>query len=91
MSKEFLGSVFGIFIVIAIVLLQSSCTDEKEAQRILSANGYTSIEFTGHAWFSCAENDTYATGFKAKSVTGQPIEGAVCSGLFFKNSTIRFK
>jgi len=82
--------VFLIIIGVISVLALNSCTDETEAQRILSANGYTNIEFTGRAWFACAESDTYATGFKAKGPTGQSIEGAVCSGLFWKNSTIRF-
>lgn len=80
-----------LIIVIASILTLSSCTDEKEAQRILTANGYTDIEYTGRAWFACSESDTYATGFRAKGPTGKSIEGAVCSGLIFKNSTIRYK
>lgn len=83
-------ALFLIFIGIISVITLSSCTDEAEAQRILTANGFTNIEYTGRAWFACAESDTYATGFKAKGPTGQTIEGAVCSGLFWKNSTIRF-
>lgn len=78
------------FLVVVVVLLLNSCTDEKEAQRILTANGYTEIEYTGHSWFGCSEDDTYATGFTAKTQTGQEISGAVCSGILFKNSTIRF-
>lgn len=77
-------------IILFIIVMLNTCTDEKEAQRILTANGYTEIEYTGHSWFGCSKDDTYATGFKAKTATGQQIEGVVCSGLFFKNSTIRF-
>ncbi|AKR15892.1 hypothetical protein AVU18_gp046 [Citrobacter phage IME-CF2] len=80
-----------ILLVVVCVFLQSSCTDEREAQRILEAQGYENIEFTGYSWFSCSEKDTYATGFKATGVNGKPIAGAVCSGMFFKNSTIRFE
>lgn len=79
-----------IGVICAILFCLNSCTDEKEAQRILTANGYTNIEFTGRAWLACSESDTYSTGFRAKGPTGQTIEGAVCSGLLFKNSTIRF-
>ncbi len=80
-----------VLLVVVLVLLQSSCTDEREAQRILEAQGYSNIQFTGYSWFSCSEKDTYATGFTATGVNGKPIAGAVCSGLFFKNSTIRFE
>lgn len=84
--------VFGcIAVVVALVFLQSGCTDEREAQRILEAQGYTNIQFTGYSWFSCSEKDTYSTGFTATGVNGKPISGSVCSGLFFKNSTIRFE
>lgn len=82
--------IFWAILVVIAVLLLSQCTDEKEAQRILTANGYTDIQYTGRSWFACAESDTYATGFTAKSPTGQEISGTVCSGLFFKGSTIRF-
>ncbi|WOL25404.1 hypothetical protein iPHageKPN11i_00060 [Klebsiella phage iPHaGe-KPN-11i] len=80
-----------IFMVAVVVLLQSSCTDEKEAQRILEAQGYTNIQFTGHKWFACSKQDTFSTGFEATGVNGKQIKGSVCSGLFFKNSTIRFE
>ncbi|QDH49054.1 hypothetical protein PHYNN_222 [Pantoea phage Phynn] len=79
----------GVFVLV-VVLLLNSCTDEKEAGRVLEANGYTDIRYTGHSWFSCAESDTYATGFIAKAPNGKDIEGTVCSGLIFKGSTIRF-
>lgn len=80
-----------VLLVVGVVFLQSRCTDEKEAQRILEAQGYTNIQFTGYSWFSCSEKDTYSTGFEAKGVNGKTISGSVCSGLFFKNSTIRFE
>lgn len=87
MKQLVLVIIIGIFSVI----LLSSCTDENEAGRILTANGFTDIKYTGRAWFACSESDTYATGFEAKGPTGQTISGAVCSGLIFKNSTIRYK
>jgi hypothetical protein len=69
----------------------ASCTDPDNATRILEANGFTNIEITGYSWFSCSEKDAQSTGFKAVGPTGVKVEGAVCSGLFFKNSTIRFE
>lgn len=80
-----------IVFVAVVMLLQSGCTDEKEAQRILEAQGYTNIQFTGYKWFACSEKDTYSTGFTAVALNGKPINGSVCSGLLFKNSTIRFE
>lgn len=83
--------IIGLIIIAVLVLSQSSCTDEKEAARILDAQGYTKVEFTGYKWFACSEKDTYSTGFTALGVNGKPISGSVCSGMFFKNSTIRFE
>lgn len=78
-------------ILIAIVaLLAVGCTDPSGATRILEANGFTDIQLTGYAWLSCSDKDTYQTGFIAKGPTGVRVEGAVCAGMFFKNSTIRF-
>ena len=79
-----------ILIALGIVALMG-CTDPTEAQRILKAEGYTEIKMTGYSWFSCSEDDTYRTGFSGYNVAGNYVEGAVCSGLFFKNSTIRYK
>lgn len=83
--------IFPLIVLVVCLFLLSTCTDEQEAGRILTANGYTNIEYTGYAWMACDEKDTYATGFNAISPNGTPISGAVCSGLFFKNSTIRFR
>jgi len=79
-----------LFIVLIALLGFSSCTNNNDGKRILEANDYTDIEFTGYSWFSCSEKDFYATGFKAKSPKGHEVKGCVCSGLLFKNSTIRF-
>ena len=69
----------------------AGCTDADNATRILEANGFHDIEITGYSWFSCSEKDTQSTGFKAVGPTGIKVEGAVCSGILFKNSTIRFE
>lgn len=82
--------VMGLIAAILSISLLSFCTDEAGAERILTANGFTEIQFTGYSWLSCSD-DTFSTGFIAKGPTGLPVKGAVCSGMFFKNSTIRFE
>lgn len=79
-----------VFIAALLALSLTSCTDNANAERILKANGFTQIEMTGYSWIACSEDDTFSTGFKAVGPTGIKVEGAVCSGFLFKNSTIRF-
>lgn len=75
--------------IAALVLAVSlaGCTDADNATKVLSSSGFTN----GYNWFGCSENDFQHTGFRAIGPTGQKVEGTVCSGLFFKDSTIRFK
>ncbi|AFN39341.1 hypothetical protein F485_gp199 [Aeromonas phage CC2] len=81
-----------MIIAILAVLSLSACTDADGARRVLTQNGYTNVHVGGYAWFSCSEKDTFATKFTAvNKASGQVVNGAVCSGLLFKNSTIRFE
>ena len=79
--------------IAALVLAVSlaGCTDADNAVRVLEANGYEQIQITGYSLFGCSEDDFQRTGFKAVGPTGKKVEGTVCSGLLFKNSTIRFE
>ena len=77
-------------LLIICLLLLSACTDEPTATRILAQEGYKQIRFTGYNWFACGREDFYATGFIA-SKNGNTIKGTVCSGLLFKNATIRYE
>ena len=78
--------------LICIILIGFGCTNQNNAKRILEQNGYEDINFTGYSFFACADKDFYHTGFKAKNISsGKIVEGTVCEGLLFKNSTIRFK
>lgn len=70
-------------------LVLSGCTDAPTAERVLRQNGYTEIETTGYRAFMGGKEDTYVTGFRAKSPSGQIVTGAVCSG-WMKGATIRF-
>ena len=80
-----------LIIAIVLAILVAGCTNEQDATRILHAHGYTDIKFTGYNFFACSEDDTFHTGFIAKTATGDLIKGTVCSGFLFKNSTIRFE
>lgn len=75
-------------LVIAVGL--AACTKPNSAQALLESQGYTDVRITGYNWFSCSDDDSYRTGFEAKSPTGKPISGTVCAGLFYKGATIRF-
>ncbi|MEM1050600.1 MAG: hypothetical protein AAGI28_00760 [Pseudomonadota bacterium] len=65
-----------------------ACTSPDRATDTLLAQGYTQIQIDGYAYLDCGQDDVFATAFKAKSPSGQPVEGAVCSGLF-KGNTVR--
>ena len=66
------------------------CPQPREAQKVLEAEGYTNIKVNSHGGdgFSCGEDDGHATGFTARR-DAHEIKGVVCSGWFFKASTVR--
>lgn len=72
-----------------LFLLLTACTNHTEAFRVLDQDGVTDVQITGYSWFACGHGDWYHTGFEGKR-NGKPIHGTVCSGLFFKNSTVRY-
>jgi len=74
---------------VMVMLLLAACSDEATARRALNQSGFTAVETTGFAPFSCGKDDTFATGFRALGPSGEPVRGAVCSG-WFKGATIRF-
>ena len=76
-------------IILAMAVSLSSCfTDNKDAYRVLSDQGYTDIKITGYSCFVCDKSDFYSTGFTAKTAAGKEVKGVVCKGIF-KGSTIR--
>ena len=77
-----------IIIFLSLVAL-SGCTDPKNATRALESAGYKDVQIEGYSFFGCSGDDTYKTRFSATGVNGQPVDGVVCSGLFFKGQTIR--
>jgi hypothetical protein len=69
----------------------AGCYSTNDATSALQAQGFTDIRVTGHAWFaSCGKDDTFATSFTARNPQGRVVSGAVCSGLIFRNATIRW-
>lgn len=71
-------------LITALAFMMIGCTDADNA-------GFTDIQITGYKFFSCSEDDFQHTGFTAIGPTGKPVNGTVCSGLFLKNSTIRYE
>lgn len=78
-----------ILLIAALTLV--GCIEPANAKRVLEDAGYSNVEIIGYDIFSCSDDDTLHTGFTATGPTGRPVRGTVCSGLFFKNSTIRLK
>ena len=77
--------------LLGVCLLTLGCgsfTEPETASKVLESQGYTHIQITGYRYFICG-NDTFSTGFKAVSPTGQEVSGAVCAG-WMKGHTIRF-
>lgn len=74
----------------AVALLATACVEPDKAKRVLEDAGYTNVTTGGYALWSCSDKDFFATSFTATSrATGRIVTGAVCSGLMFKNTTIR--
>jgi len=77
-------------LALIISLSITSCmTDDYNAKRVLETQGYTNIELTGYDYFGCSDDDFYSTGFKAKSINGNNVEGVFCSSVLSKGGTIR--
>ena len=80
-----MNKVYTLIAALALV----ACTDDDNTRRTLRAQGFRDIETTGYAFFGCGDNDAFKTGFRAKNVNGESVEGVVCCG-WLKNCTVRF-
>lgn len=79
-----------IVVTFFLSLVLSGCVSETDAEKALSAHGFTDIEILGYSVFGCSEDEFNHTKFRATNPQGVVVEGVVCSGILFKNSTIRF-
>lgn len=73
-----------------LFVIITGCTNPNDAINALQDSGFTDIQITGYHWLACSKDDTYHTGFIATNPQGRIVKGTVCSGLIFKNSTVRF-
>lgn len=80
-----------ILIPVIMSLTLMGCYNSSDARHALAQQGgFTDVQIIGHGWFACSKDDFYRTKFTAKNSQGKQVTGVVCSGLFFKNSTIRW-
>jgi hypothetical protein len=75
-------------IILLVAALPQGLSQPDQAMRVLSQAGYTQIEITGWRPLMAGKDDTFSTGFRAKSPSGAIVTGAVTSGLL-KGSTVR--
>lgn len=75
-------------ILIFAALTLAGCTDEQEAIVAAEALGLTEVQITGYEFFGCGRDDSFSTGFVARSVSGKRVTGVVCSGIM-KGATVR--
>lgn len=75
------------FVIVIFSIFPAACTKPDETIRVLRDQGYTEIKITGYRPFM-SDEDTFSTGFEAKSPNGRKVTGAVTSGAF-KGNTIR--
>lgn len=76
--------------IILIAAFAAGCTSPNDAYRALNSAGFTDIEIYGYDPWACSEDDFYHTKFSAVNPLGNRVDGTVCSGLLFKNATIRY-
>ena len=89
-TEFFVGLAFCGILLLGLVAIGATGGLQRpdEATRILRQSGYTQIEITGWRPFAAGKDDTFSTGFRAKSPSGETVTGTVTSG-WFKGGTVR--
>jgi hypothetical protein len=77
----------GIIIAIWYLIMWSFGVRESDVAKFARMEEWESYKIEGYCFLGCPQ-DFYATQFTAIK-KGQSIKGCVCSGLLFKNSTLR--
>lgn len=73
---------------LAVAAALTACSSRSEAERAVTALGFTDVKTTGYRLFGCSEDDNFHTGFEATDKNGKRVTGVVCSG-FLKGATVR--
>lgn len=86
-------NIIAISTLIAIVLIIQGVkflagNNPAKAEKVLKVEGFESVKFTGYKIFHCGRY-FYSTGFSGVK-NGTEVSGAVCSGLLFKGSLIKY-
>lgn len=79
-----------ILLLSLLALSLTACSNHGDAVKALEAQGFTDVQTTGWSAFACSKDDFYSTGFTATNPQGKRVSGTVCSGMLFKNATIRW-
>jgi len=79
-----------VILIMLMVWGISGCSNHSDAEHALDSAGFSEIATTGYKFFACDDSDFFHTGFTARNPAGKMVSGTVCSGLIFKDSTIRF-
>jgi hypothetical protein len=66
-----------VIVLIAVIIVLSSCSDADGTKVFLQEQGYTEIETTGYDLWADGKDDWTTTGFVATSPNGERIRGAV--------------
>jgi hypothetical protein len=89
-----------VAVIIVILLFLSVGTgalaSKDVAVRTLTAQGFSNIQITEHAWFAvglrgCDAKDAARFTAKVTNPAGKPAEVYVCTGVIFKGGTIRVR
>lgn len=73
-----------------VLVMLSGCTDDSNTRRTLEDAGYSNISTGDYSWWTCGDDDTFATQFTATNPAGKRVSGTVCCGWLTKGCTIRF-
>ena len=76
-------------IVISCISMQGCNVSQSKAAEVLSNEGFTDVQVTGHAWFACSKGDSFSSNFTAVNPRGQTVEGSICCGVI-KSCTVRW-
>jgi hypothetical protein len=91
-----LGTSVGVVLLVCILSFTTACTDDNEAQRALTNQGFSNITIVDRgSWFSsfhgCSDGDGNWYSVTADNSTGKRVNVTVCCGgvLQFKGCTLR--